>query len=76
MRTDISTKVSLTIAAAFLVLTVAVLAIVASGSLGLRQAAGRRPAGIQHAGGLGRHRPAGPGLSAARATSSWSATMR
>jgi methyl-accepting chemotaxis protein len=34
MRTDISTKVSLTIAAAFLVLTIAVLAIVASGSLG------------------------------------------
>jgi methyl-accepting chemotaxis protein len=34
MRSDISTKVSLTIAAAFLVLTIAVLAIVASGSLG------------------------------------------
>ena len=41
MRSDISTKVSLTIAAAFLVLTIAVLAIVATGSLGFaKQQAG------------------------------------
>jgi len=49
MRSDISTKVSLTIAAAFLVLTVAVLAIVASGSLGFakHQAAAQQEASMR-----------------------------
>ncbi|WP_419319977.1 methyl-accepting chemotaxis protein [Caulobacter sp. ErkDOM-E] len=49
MRSDISTKVSLTIAAAFLVLTVAVLAIVASGSLGFakQQAAAQQEASMR-----------------------------
>ena len=49
MRSDISTKVSLTIAAAFLVLTVAVLAIVATGSLGFakRQAAAQQEASMR-----------------------------
>ena len=49
MRADISTKVSLTIAAAFLVMTAAVLAIVASGSLGFakQQAAAQQEASMR-----------------------------
>ncbi|OYW29506.1 MAG: chemotaxis protein [Caulobacter sp. 12-67-6] len=49
MRLDISTKVSLTIATAFLVMTAAVLAIVASGSLGFakQQAAAQQEASMR-----------------------------
>ena len=49
MRADISTKVSLTIAAAFLVMTAAVLAIVATGSLGFakQQAAAQQESSLR-----------------------------
>jgi hypothetical protein len=74
MRTDISTKVSLTIAAAFLVLTVAVLAIVASGSLGFAKQQAR-PSRNPACGWRGTSSACGASLSAARATNCWSAIM-